>query len=256
MSKNFNIIKFLKNEKGLSGAFIAKELGVSPQFISNINNGKPFGLEVAKKISDHFSLPIEFVLNGEEGSQAQSETPIKIIHQNARDLGDVMIYEDDGSNKFIEISPGRYRMGVDLVPVHAQAGYLMGYADKEYVQELPKHYITVDKFVKGEYMAFEISGDSMDNGDIREAMPSGTIATGRKVKRELWTSKFHTHEWPNWIIVHRYEGIVAKQIAKQCLETGTLTLRSLNPDKKRYPDFEVKLDDCVQIFNVVKRELR
>jgi len=104
-------------------------------------------------------------------------------------------------------------------------------------------------------MSMEISGDSMDNGDIKEAMPHGTIATGREVKRELWASKLHNHQWPNWIFVHKTEGIVAKQIANQCLDTGVLTLRSINPDKKRYPDFDVSINDLVQIFNVVKREL-
>lgn len=241
--------EFLSKQK-ISVIKAAEILGVARNTVYQYFRSDNLTREVVTNIVTKFNTTEEDVFGGKR------QTTVRPIHQNARDLGDLTIYDEHGENKFIEISPGRYRMGVDLVPVHAQAGYLMGYADKEYVQELPKHYITVDKYVKGEYMAFEISGDSMDNGDIREAMPSGTIATGRKVKRELWTSKFHTHEWPNWIIVHRYEGIVAKQIAKQCLETGTLTLRSLNPDKKRYPDFEVKLDDCVQIFNVVKRELR
>lgn len=253
MSKNFNIIQHLKDSKGLNGAQIARKLNVSPAYISSLSKGKPIGKDVAIKISEAFDLPLTLILTGEEEI---SETNIRPIHQNARDVGHLSIYDDDGLNKFVEISPGRYRMGVELVPVHAQAGYLSGYMDQEYLEELPKHYITVDKFVKGNYKAFEISGDSMDNGSIKDALPHGTIVTCREVKRELWTSKFHTHEWPNWIIVHRYEGIVAKQIAKQCLETGTLTLRSLNPDKKRYPDFDVNLDDCVQIFNVVKRELK
>jgi len=177
---------------------------------------------------------------------------------NAKDIGSPTVYDEDGDGdtKFTEISPGRYRMCTELVPVYAHAGYLTGYADKEFLEELPKHYITVDRYVRGKYRSFEISGDSMNNGDINEAMPHGTIATGREVKSELWTSKLHNHQWPNWIFVHRTEGVIAKQIAHQDINNGVLVLRSLNPDKDRYPDFEVELDEIQQIYNVVKRELR
>jgi len=246
--KNFK--SFLSSRK-IGASKAAEILGVSRQTVYQYFKSSSLERETVNNILSKFNTTEEEVFG-----ISKSSTPVKRLNQNAKDIGSTDIYEEDGDNKFTEISPGRYRMGIDLVPVYAQAGYLTGYADKEYIEELPKHYITVDRFVRGKYMAFEISGDSMDNGDIKEAMPHGTIATGREVKRDLWRSKLHNHEWPNWIIVHRYEGVVAKQIGKQCLETGTLTLRSLNHDKVRYPDFEVKLDDCVQIFNVVKRELR
>jgi transcriptional regulator with XRE-family HTH domain len=241
--------EFLSKQK-ISVIKAAEILGVARNTVYQYFRSDNLTREVVTNIITKFNTTEEVVF-GRKG-----QAVVRPIHQNARDLGDFTIYDEDGLNKFVEISPGRYRMGVELVPVYAQAGYLSGYMDQEYLEELPKHYITVDKFVKGNYKAFEISGDSMDNGSIKDALPHGTIVTCREVKRDLWTSKFHTHEWPNWIIIHKTEGIVAKQISKQCLETGTLTLRSLNPDKDRYPDFEVKLDDCVQIFNVVKRELR
>lgn len=244
-----NFKEFLSKQK-ISVIKAAEILGVARNTVYQYFRSDNLTREVVSNIITKFNTTEEVVFGG------KSKTTVRPIHQNARDLGDLTIYDEEGLNKFVEISPGRYRMGVELVPVYAQAGYLSGYMDQQYLEELPKHYITVDKFVKGNYKAFEISGDSMDNGSIKDALPHGTIVTCREVKRELWTSKFHTHEWPNWIIVHKTEGIVAKQIAKQNLETGTLTLRSLNPDKDRYPDFEVKLDDCVQIFNVVKRELK
>ncbi|QBQ41184.1 hypothetical protein E2P86_08450 [Sphingobacterium psychroaquaticum] len=244
-------IKTYLSKNGISVIEAAKKLGVARNTVYQYFRTDNLTREVVINIVTKLDTTEEEVFGSSD-----NKSPVKRINQNARDLGDVTIYEEDGDNKFTEISPGRYRMGVDLVPVYAQAGYLTGYADKEYIEELPKHYITVDKFVRGKYMAFEISGDSMDNGDIREAMPHGTIATGREVKRELWTSKLHNHQWPNWILIHKTEGIVAKQIANQCLDTGTITLRSLNPDKDRYPDFDVQIDDLVQIFNVVKRELQ
>lgn len=154
-----------------------------------------------------------------------------------------------------EISPGYYLLTAELIPIHAQAGYLLGYQDREYIDTLPLYTTTVDKFVTGTYKYFEASGDSMDNGDIREAIPDGTVMLCREVARQYWQSKLHTHSWPNFVFVHRQEGIVVKQVAHQDLETGTLVLRSLNPDKDKYPDYDVKMDDLLQIYNVVKRVL-
>ncbi|WP_153846343.1 MULTISPECIES: hypothetical protein [Sphingobacterium] len=237
---------YLKN-KGISVISAAEMLQVARNTVYQYFRTENLTREVVTNIITTFNTTEEEVFEVSES---------KTIKSNARDIGNPEIYDEDGDQKFTEISPGRYRMGTELVPVYAQAGYLTGYADKEFIEELPKHYITVDKYVRGKYRSFEISGHSMDNGDVKEAMPDGTIATGREVKRELWKSKLHNHQWPNWIFVHRTEGIVAKQIAHQDLETGQLILRSLNPDKDKYPDIQVFMDEIEQIYNVIKRELR
>jgi transcriptional regulator with XRE-family HTH domain len=240
---------YLKDNK-ISVIEAAKTLGVSRNTVYQYFRSDNLERETVINIITKFNTTEEEVFD------ISQSTTIKQIHQNAKDLGDPTIYDEEGNTKFTEISPGRYRMGVELVPEYARAGYLAGYADQEYISELPLHYITVDRYVRGKYRAFEISGDSMDNGDIREALPHGTIATGREVKRELWDSKFHNHQWPNWIFIHKTEGIIAKQISSQDVIKGTLTLKSLNPDKDTYPDFTVNIDDLIQIYNVVKRELQ
>jgi len=164
--------------------------------------------------------------------------------------------DDDTETPIKEISPGYYILTSELVPVHAQAGYLLGYQDQEYIDTLPKYTTTIDKHVKGRYRHFEAQGESMDNGDIHEAIPDGTVLLCREIKTEHWNSKLHTHKWPNYIFVHRTEGIVVKQVASQDLATGDITLRSLNPNKDKYPDFTINLDDVLEIYNVVKRILQ
>ncbi len=175
----------------------------------------------------------------------------KVSPSNAKAIGEIKHAPTDQGLK--EISPGYYLLTAELIPVHAQAGYLLGYQDQEYIDTLPLYTTTVNKYVTGTYKFIEASGDSMDNGDIREAIPDGTVMLCREVSRQYWQSKLHTHSWPNFVFVHRQEGIVVKQVAHQDLETGTLVLRSLNPDKNKYPDYEVKMDDLIQIYNVVKR---
>jgi transcriptional regulator with XRE-family HTH domain len=240
---------YLKNNK-ISVIEAAKTLGVSRNTVYQYFRSDNLERETVINIITKFNTTDEEVFG------VHTTVAIKQIHQNAKDLGDPTIYDEEGNTKFTEISPGRYRMGVELVPEYARAGYLSGYADQEYISELPLHYITVDRYVRGKYRAFEISGDSMDNGDVREALPHGTIATGREVKRDLWYSKLHSHQWPNWIFIHKTEGIIAKQISSQDVDKGILTLRSLNPDKKSYPDFDINIEDLIEIYNVVKRELK
>jgi DNA-binding XRE family transcriptional regulator len=174
-------------------------------------------------------------------------------YSNARSLGATET-TDNEDTQFVEISQGRYRMKVKLVPEYAYAGYLSGYADPEFLEELPVHEVIVNQIHRGKYQAFEIAGDSMDDGSIK-SIPDGTIVTGREIQRQHWVNKLHTHRWPNFIFVHKSEGIVCKQIAHQDLITGILTLRSINPDRETYPDFDVQMDDLLQIFNVVKRDM-
>lgn len=241
MEHQGNYIKFLLKDRGVSQEDLGKHLNLSRGTIS-LRLSNPVYPDTDEKIQI-----IKFLkLTPEEISNLNS------VHGNAMDIG---IIEDDPISELKEISPGRFRMKVELVPIYAQAGYLTDYSDPHFLQDLPVHYFTTDRPAKGNYRAFETYGDSMDNGDIHEAIPSGIIIIGRELDRKYWKSKLHSHKWPNWIFVHKTDGIVVKQIADQNLETGDITLRSLNPDKSKYPDYTVNMDDLHQIYNVVKREL-
>lgn len=200
------------------------------------------------------SLDKDLLLELQEKAFSIGENDIK-HKSNAIFIGEIDSLEDsDGNTKFTEISPGRYRMKVDLVPNHARAGWLAGFEDPTYIEELPKHEITVTEFHKGKYVSFEVDGDSMFDGSI-ESVPDGCIITGREIARHHWNYKLHAHKYPNWVFVHRTEGVLVKRIKSQNLETGEIILLSLNPDKDVYPDRSIFLDDVYKIYNVVKREL-
>ena len=63
---------------------------------------------------------------------------------------------------------------IHFVPVKAAAGYLAGYADSEFIDEL--NTFTLPMLTGGSYRAFEIIGDSM------MPTPSGSIIVGEKVE--------------------------------------------------------------------------
>lgn len=53
---------------------------------------------------------------------------------------------------------------IPLVNQFAYAGYMEGYSDCTYLEQLPKVPFIVDHEGHGNYIAFEVKGDSMNNG--------------------------------------------------------------------------------------------
>ena len=66
------------------------------------------------------------------------------------------------------------RADIPFVPVKAAAGYLAGFADPEFIDEL--NTFTLPMLSGGDYRAFEIVGDSM------MPTPSGSVIVGEKVE--------------------------------------------------------------------------
>lgn len=138
-------------------------------------------------------------------------------------------------------------MMVPLVSQYAQAGYLSGFTDSEYIEALPRIPIMGDHELRGEYLAFEVRGDSMDD-QSDECLKEGDILICRNIRKEYWQYKLHIHKW-DFVIVHRTEGVLVKRIVDHNVETGELRLHSLN---HLYPDFSLNLCDVSQVFNVVQ----
>ncbi|HOZ96359.1 MAG TPA: XRE family transcriptional regulator [Niabella sp.] len=110
---------------------------------------------------------------------------------------------------------------IPFVPVKAAAGYLSGYADHEFIDEL--NTFTLPMLSGGNYRAFEILGDSM------LPTPSGSIIVGEKVE-VLDAVKNNTA----CILVSRNDGIVYKRIQKNGKTKSRLTLVSDNPTFQPY----------------------
>lgn len=135
---------------------------------------------------------------------------------------------------------------VPLVGHRVQAGFLSGWGDEIYLEELPKIPWEVDREYKGNYLCFEVEGDSMNNLGP-EAILDRDILLCREVQQHHWQNKLHIHSW-DFVIAHREHGVVVKRIIEHDTEKGELTLHSLN---EMYEDYKVSLKDVVALFNVV-----
>ncbi|WP_448104683.1 LexA family transcriptional regulator [Pedobacter panaciterrae] len=228
---------------------LAKAIGISQGYMSEIFSGKKnvpktFG----QKLEDSLGISRKW-FDFDEGQMLLSD-----LKSNSNDIGEIQYPVEPGDTPFIQLGEGQYLMVMPLVNEYAYAGYLSGYADTEYIEELPKHTIVVTKYHRGQYRAFEIVGDSMDD-NTKESIPDGSVVTGREIQKHHWNSKFHTHRFKDYVIVHQTEGIITKRIIHHDTIQGYITCRSLNPDKANYPDFDVQLDEVKQIFNIVNVSL-
>ncbi len=113
---------------------------------------------------------------------------------------------------------------IQLVPVKAAAGYLAGYADPEFLDEL--NTFTLPMMAPGTYRAFEIVGDSM--------LPtvSGSVIVGEKVE-DLEAVKSNQ----TYVVVSRNEGIVYKRVLKNNKSRTKLTMVS---DNTAYQPYNMK----------------
>ena len=124
------------------------------------------------------------------------------------------------------------RADIPFVPVKAAAGYLAGYADPEFVDEL--NTCTLPMLAGGNYRAFEIIGDSM------LPTPSGSVIVGEKVD--------NLDEVRNnvpCIVVSRNEGVVYKRVQKNGRQKNKLTLVSDNP---AYHPYTVNADEILEMW--------
>lgn len=136
---------------------------------------------------------------------------------------------------------------VPLVSQYAQAGYLAGYADASYMDSLPTIPYIVDHEALGHYVAFEVKGDSMNDG-TEDSILEGDRLLCREIQPHLWvSSKLHFRKW-DFVIVHT-EGILVKRIIDHDVDNHTITIHSLN---SMYPDKVINLADVKQIFNVIE----
>tara|TARA_Y100001963_G_scaffold140507_1_gene207609 strand:- start:495 stop:1130 length:636 start_codon:yes stop_codon:yes gene_type:complete len=206
-------IRINRKKLGLTQDQLAKKLGVSKRTIINYEKGE--------------TIP---------------DSKSALLHQ-------ILSKSEDEA---LPVDYGNY-LQIPLIQHRARAGFLSGWEDPEYVQELPTILWEVDKEYKGRYVCFEVTGDSMDN-DSRESIVEKDVLLCREIQRVHWTNKLHLHRWKNFVIVHRQEGILIKRVLEHNTETGRLLLHSLNP---LYEDQEVFMDDLIAIFNVIdiKRSL-
>jgi transcriptional regulator with XRE-family HTH domain len=210
-------IRVLRKKLSLTQDQFAQKLGIKRSLVGAYEEGRAEPkLELLQKMAEVFLISVDELI-GKQFSSDSVLTERKI--SNNKEI--VMLTVDSSQ-----------RENIELVQHKAAAGYLNGFADAEYVKELPRFHLPMLK--QGSYRAFEISGDSM-----LPLLP-GTIVVGEYVDepRSIKSGK-------TYILVTQREGVVYKRVFNYLDENGTLFLVS---DNRQYAPYQLSGSEVMEIW--------
>lgn len=204
-------LKYLRKLRGWTQEEFATKLGIKRSLVGAYEEERAEPrLEVLEVISDLFKVTLDELLlkdlSVSQGNYLAKRRQMKMMSAD-RNL-------------------------IHYVPVKAAAGYLAGYADSEFIDEL--NTFTLPMLTGGNYRAFEIIGDSM------LPTPSGSIIVGEKVE-DLEAAKSNQA----YIVVSKNEGIVYKRVVKNNKVKNKVTLVSDNPS---YQPYQVNAHDILEMW--------
>jgi transcriptional regulator with XRE-family HTH domain len=219
MSNIANNLKYLRKKKGLTQQQFADAMSIKRSLIGAYEEERAEPkYELLKSIAEFFELSIDEFIN-EQINEKWKPTPIS-VGSNLRILS-ITVDKDDKEN-------------IELVPVKASAGYLNGFADPQYIQDLPKFNIPIPSLSQGTYRAFEIKGDSM------LPIESGSIIVGQYV--DNWND---IKQGETYVVVSKQDGVVYKRIGSKYKEDKELKLVS---DNKVYEPYSIPGDEILEIW--------
>lgn len=210
-------IRVLRKRLSLTQDQFAQQLGIKRSLIGAYEEGRAEPkLELLQKMAEVFSISVDDLIGKEFTSE--SVIPDKRLSRGK----EVVVVTVDATE----------RDNIEFVPLKAAAGYMNGYADVEYVKELPHFNLPILK--QGTYRAFEISGDSM-----LPLLP-GTIVIGELVDdlRSIKSGK-------TYVLITQREGIVYKRVFNYLEENGTLFLVS---DNRQYAPYQLSGTDVMEVW--------
>lgn len=219
-------IKILRQKKNISQQEMADALQLSRTKVNSYERGVQPPYELLVKISDYFNLATDVLirkdlasLNGFELAKIMQGTEVDIAGKRLR-LLTVTVKEDQREN-------------IEMIGIKAQAGYVQGYSDPDFIKGLPKFSMPFLAQTKS-YRCFQIKGDSMP-----------PVAEGSWVTASYVQDWNHIKNGDNYIIVTLNDGIVFKRVYNNIATNRTLTLVSTN---SFYAPYDIKIDEVVEVW--------
>jgi len=203
-------LKYLRKLRGWTQEEFAQKLRIKRSLLGAYEEERADPrIDVLEVVADMFKLTLDELLRKDLTEQKGSYISKRRAQKLAAGRGDI-----------------------PFVPIKAAAGYLAGFADPEFVDEL--NTFTLPMLTGGDYRAFEIVGDSM--------MPtqSGSVIVGEKIENleEVKTNN-------TYVVISKTDGIVYKRILKNNRQKNKYTLVSDNPS---YQPYMVNAEDIVEVW--------
>lgn len=209
-----NNIKFLRKKFGFTQETFAEALDINRPSVGAYEEGRADPrLPTLSKMAELFNVTVDELIN--DDLTKENHVP----KQNVKILA---VTVDDAEKEHIQ-----------LVPTKAAAGYMNGYADPEYLTDLPKFNLPVLP-KSATYRAFEIQGDSM------LPIVSGSIVVGKYIEQLSEISNGKTY-----ILVTKSEGVVYKRVFNYIDEKGVLYLVS---DNRSFDAYELDPREVLEVW--------
>ena len=195
-------IRHLRKLRGLTQEQLSEELGTTRSKIGSYEEGRSEPpIQMLINFSAYFKLPID-VLVKNDLTYAKDSSFIEV--GNKRVLFPITVNEENEDL-------------IEIVPAKASAGYLSGYDDPEYIQQLEK-----------------IKGDSM------LPLKDGSYVVAKFVDdiREVKNGR-------TYVVVTANDGMTYKRIYNQIEERNALLL---SPDNKDYQSYHVPITEVLELW--------
>ena len=207
-------IKKIRKLKKLSQADFAQLFNLARPSVGAYEEGRSEpSIERLIVLSNYFDIPIDILVKNDLRT-AKDTSFIEV--GNKRVLFPVTVNE---TNEDL----------IDIIPVKASAGYLEGYADPEYIEQLEK--IKLPFLPTGTHRAFPIKGDSM--------LP---VKDGSFIVARFVDDISNIKDGRTYVVLTKEDGLVYKRIYK---EESALILHS---DNKIYLPYTVNLNDVLELW--------
>lgn len=217
------IIDSILEHEGISASSFAKEIGIHPTQIYDLQSGKTKKISATvgnKIISVYPNYNLQWLLTGEgEMLKSESET------DRNKALTKEQYYEDDIPEQFTTY----------LVPMAAMGGSLVGFEDEGVRKENCERVISP---VANADWVIPVCGDSME-----PEYPNGS----RVYVQQIYPDDFIA--WGNVFVLDTTNGIIIK-VVKESEKKGYVRCESLNPSG-RYTPFDVPMRSIRAMYRVL-----
>lgn len=230
-------IKFLRKRRGRTQEETAHTLHMKRSTLSGYENdiAEP-GMETLLVFSRYFGVAVDTLIQIDLSALSESQ-----LGQLER--GEDVFLRGSSLRVLATTVDEHNNENIELVPEKAKAGYTQGYADPEFIGELPVFQLP---FLSKErkYRTFQLKGDSM------LPIPDGSWVTGEYMAD--WKEVKSGHAY---IVFTLDDGIVFKIVENRIVENGMLTLYSLNPIYEPYDVHASAIKEIWRFVHYISSEL-
>jgi len=231
------VLKQLRRKKKINQTDLARAIGVSLRTIQ-LYEKKNANIPIKNltRIADYFDVSIAELYSHEVNED--------------REIYEVNSGTSDRSFSTKKIDAKKWVVSAPLVTSKKFPDYCDTMENQDFLRNLPILSFVVENVESGAYIAFEIIGNSMENGTT-ESIPNGSIVLGKEVSIE--DLEVHGKFKSVKAIIVYGTNILCKEIIKYDLRQRSITCHSLNTSPE-YADFEIPVSQVKQLFEVVKKQ--